>query len=650
MRRRSVLGAVAALTAAGAAYTVAQADPQGSPRANTPIEHVVVIFGENQSFDHYFGVYPKAANTRPGDPVFTAKAGTPAVNGLTPTLLTANPNSANPARLSRAEPVTCDHNHNYGAEQLAFNGGLMNRFVENTGGGSCADKSIVMDYYDGNSLTALWNYAQTYAMSDNHFGSTYGPSTIGAINLVAGTTHGVTPAAAGENGTMIGNSQPGLDDCSAAGATTQMTGRQHRRHPHRGQRDLGLVRGWVQAHHAPWPAGRCAARTHTNAAGAVQADYLPHHMPFQYWPSTANPHHVPPTSTALIGTNADVANHQYDLTDFDAALAAGKLPQVTFLKAVGAEDAHPGYSGPLDEQRFIVRVINALQASPEWASTAVFLAYDDSDGWYDHAYLPPQQSSDGPSDQLNGPGKCGPQPVPAGQYRGRCGPGPRLPLLVVSPWAKQNFVDTTQTEQASITRFIEDNWGLPRIGDQSFDARAQPLTNLFDFDPGHARAPKLVLESATGNPPGAPDRHAGPDGDPDRHRRPHREPDADGDSEAPDDDQEDSDQAELQGLGRWQEDQRVMHRDRRRCEQEDGVAVPDREGQQGAGDGEREPVQEEGEGHDPAQEGDQEGEVHAPHHDHADRTLDRDLEVHPLEVDAPRAGPDDRPDGGLRGR
>ena len=74
-------------------------------------------------------------------------------------------------------------------------------------------------------------------------------------------------------------------------------------------------------------------------------------------------------------------------------MAAGNLPQVSFLKAVAAEDAHPGYSGPLDEQRFVVRTLNALQQSSEWASTAVFLAYDDSDGWYDHVYLPPQQGS-----------------------------------------------------------------------------------------------------------------------------------------------------------------------------------------------------------------------------------------------------------------
>jgi phospholipase C len=133
-----------------------------------------VVYGENQSFDHYFGTYPNATNP-PGEPNFTAAGGTPAVDGLTVGLLTANTNAANPARLDRSEPVTCDHNHNYGAEQKAFNHGLMDKFVENTGGGSCADKSIVMDYYDGNTVTAMWNIAQHFAISDRHSARPTGP-------------------------------------------------------------------------------------------------------------------------------------------------------------------------------------------------------------------------------------------------------------------------------------------------------------------------------------------------------------------------------------------------------------------------------------------------------------------------------------------
>src|SRR5262249_29540454 len=134
--------------------------------------------------------------------------------------------------------------------------------------------------------------------------------------------------------------------------------------------------GWFQGGFA-----NCAA-THANVAGGTSRDYVAHHEPFQYYAGTANQHHARPT--LAIG-ETDAAKHQYDLTDFDRALHEG-LPDVSFLKAAAFEDGHPGNSGPLDEQRFIVRTLNALQQAPEWDTTAVIIAYDDSDGWYDHAY------------------------------------------------------------------------------------------------------------------------------------------------------------------------------------------------------------------------------------------------------------------------
>ena len=102
----------------------------------TPIQHLVVIFQENVSFDHYFGTYPRAANVD-GQP-FTASANTPAVDGLTPDLLTHNPNRFQPVRLGgTSQQVTCDQDHDYTPEQLAFNGGAMNRFVEHTEIATC---------------------------------------------------------------------------------------------------------------------------------------------------------------------------------------------------------------------------------------------------------------------------------------------------------------------------------------------------------------------------------------------------------------------------------------------------------------------------------------------------------------------------------
>src|ERR1700744_2919444 len=96
----------------------------------TPIKHVVIIFGENESFDHYFATYPNAKNTEL--PTFKAAADTPAVNGLSGGLLTHNPNLFNPKRLGREDAYTCSFNHDYTAEQKAADGGLLDKFVQAT--------------------------------------------------------------------------------------------------------------------------------------------------------------------------------------------------------------------------------------------------------------------------------------------------------------------------------------------------------------------------------------------------------------------------------------------------------------------------------------------------------------------------------------
>jgi phospholipase C len=498
--------AVAAGTALLGSSSLAAASDHDDSRTKTPIKHLVVIFQENISFDHYFATYPTAANSSPHEPRFVAHAGTPAVNGLSGALLSANPNSVNPFRFERSHAATCDQDHDYGDEQKAFDSGLMDKFVETLGTGGTdgtltCSPSDVMGYFDGNTVTALWNYAQHFAMSDNSFGTTFGPSTPGALNLIAGQTHGVDQADSPGNvvaGTVVGDPRPIVDDCSPGGGgqpgQISITGTN--------VGDLlntaGLTWGWFQGGFRPTQvvAGKavCGA-VHTGSNGLPKGDYLPHHEPFQYFPQTANPHHMPPSSVAMIG-KTDQANHQYDIADFWAALAAGRLPAVSYLKAPAFQDGHAGYSDPLAEQQFLVSTINTLMHSREWEETAVVIAYDDSDGWYDHVMGPIVSTSATSEDFLTGPGSCG--AAKAGAFQGRCGYGPRLPLLVVSPFAKENFVDGTLTDQSSILRFIEDNWSLGQLGDQSSDARAGSLFGMFDFR--QHRSGRLILDPGTGQP------------------------------------------------------------------------------------------------------------------------------------------------------
>jgi phospholipase C len=590
-------GAVALVVFAGtAAAAGSEADIRRTGPTTTPIRHLVVIFQENVSFDHYFGTYPKAANT--SGVRFNAEHA-PGINGLNSkgadgqgTLLTNNPNKdangnqVNPRRLDPAnvnDILTCDQDHNYNDEQKAFDNGAMDKFVTSVGNGNrtnplgqACNKADVMNYYDGNTVTGLWNYAQQFAMSDNSFGTTFGPSAEGAVNLVSGNTGGVGTMinGAATNGdtvsdgkggfSLLEDAQPFYDDCStrdAASLTGTNIGDE--------LNSAGLSWGWFQGGFAPTTSFKAATggtqptnvftpdqfkgkfaqapasdQGLCNAVHAVgpsvggiggttagpnnfgnKDDYIAHHEPFQYYASTANPHHLRPASLAAIGTDTqtfvngtpqfDTANHQYDMSDFDALVSAinrgyvspDSLPAVSFLKAPGFQDGHAAYSDPLDEQQFIVNEINALQHTPDWSSTAVVIAYDDSDGWYDHAYSGIHNTSNtanvatppGPQDFLTGTGLCGDttaNPPLAGES-GRCGYGPRLPLLVVSPWAKHNFVDHTLTDQSSVTKFVEDNWKLPRIPG-SFDAIAGSLNGMFNFHDQDADNGKLFLDPTTG--------------------------------------------------------------------------------------------------------------------------------------------------------
>ncbi|KDB08079.1 Phospholipase C [Burkholderia sp. lig30] len=498
----TLAGTAAAMMCAGLLIST-PARSAGEFPTRTPIKHMVVIFQENVSFDHYFGTYPHAQPNKDGSRLFEKpRDDTPTANTLLSAgLLTHNPNGANPFRIDRSVPVTCDQDHGYGDEQFAFHGGLMDRFLTH----SCKDANLgpnsTLGYYDGNTVTALWNYAQHYAMSDNSFGTSFGPSTPGLLNLVAGTTYSGTItnglSAAGNiangatTGAVIGDPDPAGDVCSNP-KRTQIT---------MSGTNIGDL---LNASGISWGAfmggfDNCTL-AHNNVSGAsAGADYIPHHAFFQYWKSTQNAQHLPPGSDAAIG-KTDQANHQYDLSRFHTALANHNLPAVSFLKARAFQDGHAGYSDPLDEQTFIVGVVNDLMRSPEWRETAIVIAYDDSDGWYDHVMGPVVYQSSTSDDQLLAPGSCG-QPRPTdpagGTQNGRCGYGPRLPLLVISPWAKTNFIDHRVTDQSSITRFIEDNWRLSRIGNGSADAVAGSLNGLFDFD-GGPRAGRWILDERTG--------------------------------------------------------------------------------------------------------------------------------------------------------
>ncbi|MGZ5871373.1 MAG: phospholipase C [Bradyrhizobium sp.] len=555
MRLPKALGLVSALAIMVGGVSAIAADHDRDrddvPTANnirtaTPIKHLVVIFDENRSFDHYFGTYPNALNPE-GEPVFEPARHTPRdINNLlsNPSLLTNNPNlnvangagASNPFRLDRTQANTASQSHNYSKEQLADDNGKNDLFPLDTGRGSNGGAGAfgttaqVMGFFDGNTVTAWWNYAQNFAMSDNAFTDTFGPSTPGLLNMWSGQTNGAvftvpggtppSPATLLAGGVAVPNSDNSLtlitdidptgDVCSSPKLQVQMT-----------SQNIGDL---LNAANIPWgsfvggfnlqtinnnASTGCARSSVSSVIGVAIPDYIPHHIWFQYFASTANPTHARPTSVKAIGhTNVpgtqkkDPANHAYDLDDFMTAVGSGNFPSVSYIKMQAFQDGHPGNSDPLDEQQGVVTLINFLQQQPDWKDTAVIITYDDSDGQYDHVAPAITSASFSAADGVNGPGVCGaggtePNGLSGQPVAGRCGPGFRVPFLVISPFAKKNFVSHTLITQASVTKFVEDNWLKgQRLGGGSFDATAGSIMDMFDFHQDDTR--KLILDPTFG--------------------------------------------------------------------------------------------------------------------------------------------------------
>jgi phospholipase C len=498
-----------------------------SDSTTTPIKHVVVIYDENVSFDHYFGTYPYAENKdgtnfcpAPGTAGLPGSSDTtntelgaglvPAATlgsevtkgdcdtyagatpnpeaGATPPVAnpaTPNPNSYQPQRIPDTAAVTCDSNHSYTPEEEAEDGGKMDKFVQFTSG-KCAipgasdtSPGIGMDYYDGNTVSGLWNYAQHYGMSDNSWDATFGPTMIGSLNMFGATTFSTIT-----NSTYISNTNPAFDNID--GQTGQMGG------DNIGTllNGKGVSWGWFEeGFGAP-------GTTDANVNGRSAKQFSSIYETPDWWQATSNPDHTPPASNQEIGFGGP-ANHNYDAAKFTDALngtGGATLPAVSFLRADEVRTGHPSVSDPLDEQKWIISDINAIEQSAYWPSTSIVIEYDDSDGFYDHqAPTIINSSNTGNDAAICSDAKAAGVPQLGGQSN-RCGPSQRLPYMVISPYAKPNHVDHGLVTQDSTLKFIEKNWGLRTIGPSTFDNLPQidDLSGFFDWD--HPQQNAVLLD------------------------------------------------------------------------------------------------------------------------------------------------------------
>ena len=488
---------LATATGVSAASTV-----NNSAKTTSPIKHVVVLFQENVSFDHYFGTYPNATNTD-GQP-FTAKPGTPTVNGLTTALLTANPNGVNPQRLGAANVLTCDQNHDYTPEQQALDGGLMDKFPTYTQVESCsppdtAPPGLVMDYYDGNTVTALWNYAQRFAMSDNNFDTDV--RTVDArraqprVRPDPRRDTGRARRCDRQRHRSTATPIPTFDECSA-GSTIAMSGTNignelNARH---------VTWGWFQGGFAPT----------SQVNGTVVCGCEPH----QHRRRRGHRLQRAPRSVPVLREHCQPCAPSAGDRSRDRPQRTGEpsvrpellLPEPDRRQPAGGE-LRQGAPLPGRPRRLLGSARRAdLPCQHDQCDRAVQVLEVDSDRHHlrrlGRLVRPGDATDRQPVDVRRGcvDGNRAVRHRHAGRrVRGslRLRTAPAAPRHLAVR-ARRTAVDHSITDTTSVLRFIEDNWSLPRIGGGSFDALAGSINGMFNFSDRDANP--LILNPATGEP------------------------------------------------------------------------------------------------------------------------------------------------------
>lgn len=329
---------------------------------------------------------------------------------------------------------------------MAYDNGKMDKFNLLTDG---SGKPAATDPYANNSLTQLtqsdipnyWKYAQNFVLGDNMFSSLMGPSFPNHLYTIAAQSGGVVnnPATDKNLGTLF-------DKIKGWGC--DVTGQQV---------PVKDANGKTQLQEACFDFNTLADEL--DAKGDTWRYYAPPSGVTGYIWSTFN-------AIKHIRYGPDWKN-VVPAVQFMTDAANGDLATVSWIVTPANVSEHPPASVCIGEN-WTVQMLNSLMQSPDWSSTAVFLTWDDFGGFYDH--VPPQQ--------IDGYGL-----------------GFRVPLIIVSPFAKQGYIDHVQYEFSSMLRFAEGQFGLPNLTRR--DAGANDMTNAFDFT--QSPRPPFVLTQRTCN-------------------------------------------------------------------------------------------------------------------------------------------------------
>ena len=461
------------------------------------IKTIVVIYAENRSFDNLYGLFPGAngianALAHPESYLQRDRDGKTLLPSLPPVWNSKDPNwkfvgslpnqpfqiDAPPGGSPAAngiQQLSPDLVHRFYHHQLQINAGRNDQFAafSNAGG-------LTMGYYDGSSM-AMWKLAQEYTLADNFFMAAYGGSFLNHFWLICACTPYMSPAPEGRISILdpitgklavkagsamrsapeyLGdfnftpadpdsrrsyaidtapppfqpsytppakNGNPLLADSNAKGALTPLTPQTQKTIGdtlsdksidwvwYAGAWDLALADG-TQSPDKPRKVIFKKANDSPN--------FQPHHQPFNYFsrfdPSTEAGRH-------------ERTEHFKDYKDLQTDIVNGTLPPVVFYKPQGSLNQHPGYSDVMSGDAHIAALIKQLQASPQWPNMFIVVTYDENGGFWDHV-SPPKGD--------------------------RWGPGTRIPTIVISPFVKKHYIDSTQYDTTSIIKFITRRFNL----------------------------------------------------------------------------------------------------------------------------------------------------------------------------------------------
>ncbi|QES90854.1 alkaline phosphatase family protein [Rhizosphaericola mali] len=408
------------------------------------IKHIVVIYMENHSFDNLYGQFKGAngiSNATQENIIQLDENGKPyqylpaiPLSSVFPTNMTNG--LFNIDQYIPADQETPDVVHRYYQERAQINGGKMNKFAQYN-----STRGMTMGYYK-TDLLPLKPIAENYTLCDNLFHSAFGSSFLNHQWLISAATPYFPEAPETMRAKLDTNGimeRDGTVTPDGYAVNTVYSVNQ----PHPAAKASHLVPNQTN----PTIGDRLSEKNISWAwysggwdsamAGKADPTFQYHHQPFIYFKSFAD------------GTKAK-KEHLKDETEFIAAAKSGKLPAVSFIKPLGINNEHPGYSNVITGETHAVELINDVLNGPEGAETLVILTYDENGGFWDHVAPP---------------------------VIDKWGPGSRIPCILISPFTKKHFVDHTQYETVSILALIEKRWGLKPLNNR--DKNANPFMGAF---------------------------------------------------------------------------------------------------------------------------------------------------------------------------